>query len=82
MVEELVIYADQFVDDQGETAHGFPDYRHEGYYNLYINGLLQEGKLFIVDPRSVTILSTDQTILAGTPIILESVGFIVSVSWN
>ncbi len=79
LTEELVIPATRFVDDRGEPAESFPDHRQEGYFNLYVNGVLQEGQLFRVDSRSVSVASTGQKILAGTPIILESVGFIAKV---
>ena len=80
LTEELVIPANRFVDDYGEPAEAFPDHRQEGYFNLYVNGLLQEGQLFLVAPHSVSVAPTGQKILAGTPIILESVGFIAKVS--
>ncbi|MFC4599566.1 DUF4183 domain-containing protein [Cohnella hongkongensis] len=80
MTEDLVVPATSFVDDHGEPAKAFPDHRQEGYFNLYVNGLLQEGQLYRVEPLSVTVASTGQKILAGTPIIVESVGFIAKVS--
>lgn len=80
MLEEQVITSDQFVNDQGDVSTGFPVYNEEGYYNLYINGLLQENLLYRVNPHSITMASTGGTIYAGTPIILESLGFIVKVS--
>jgi len=80
MSEDLAIDVELFVDDRGEKAREFPEYAQEGYFNLYVNGVMQEGQLYRVDRRSVTVGATGQTILAGTPIILESVGFAAIVS--
>ena len=73
--ESIVLYPDQFVDDKGETVAKFVDFGQEGYFNLYVNGALQEGKLYQANSDALTILPTGQTIYKGTPIILESVGF-------
>lgn len=68
---------DQFVDDHGDRAKKFPPDGLEGYSNLYINGVMQEGALYQVSPREIRLQSVGQTVLAGTPIILESVHFTV-----
>jgi len=80
MSEPQVLAAERFENDQGEPATEFPDFGRSGYYNLYVNGVLQEGSLYRVDSRSVALAPTGQTIIAGAPIILESVGFLVRVS--
>ena len=69
------IACDRFLTDDGEAAHAFVDFGEEGYYNLFINAVLQEGKVYEVSPQALTIRATGQTIYAGTPIILEAVGF-------
>ncbi|GAB2720369.1 DUF4183 domain-containing protein [Paenibacillus thermoaerophilus] len=76
--EKIVLFPNQFVDDKGETVAKFIDFGQEGYFNLYVNGALQEGKLYHVNSDELTIISTGQTIYKGTPIILESIGFIIS----
>jgi len=76
--EKIVLFPNQFVDDKGETVAKFIDFGQEGYFNLYVNGALQEGKLYHVNSDALTIISTGQTIYKGTPIILESIGFIIS----
>lgn len=73
--EERVLPAERFVNDQGETADGFPDFGTAGYCNLYINGLMQGASVYDVSPSAVSIKPTGQTIAAGTPIIVESVSF-------
>jgi len=65
----------QFSDDAGEPAARFADFGRDGYFNLYVNGVLQEGNLFKANADKLTIVATGQRILKGTPIILESVGF-------
>jgi len=76
--DSLVLHPGQFSDDAGEPASGFMDFGQDGYFNLYVNGVLQEGKLFKADADKLTIVATGQSILKGTPIILESVGFQVT----
>lgn len=76
--EKLVLFPSQFVDDEGETVAKFMDFGHGGYFNLYINGVLQEGKLYHVNSDTLTIVATGQNIYKGTPVILESIGFIIT----
>jgi hypothetical protein len=73
--EKIVLFPSQFVDDKGENVAKFLDLGPEGYFNLYINGALQQGKLYAVRSDALTIRPTGQTIYKGTPIILESIGF-------
>jgi len=79
LTEERRLGAGSFMDDRGEPAERFPDFGESGYYNLFVNGVLQEGALYRVSPEALTIVPTGQTIGAGTPIVLESVGFAASV---
>ncbi|QMV40793.1 DUF4183 domain-containing protein [Cohnella cholangitidis] len=67
--------ADQFVDDAGDRALRFTLNGQNGYCNLYINAVMQEGQLYSLAPDALTIKPTGQLIRTGTPIILESVGF-------
>lgn len=69
------ISSNQFIDDSGETVNAFSDIGKEGYVNLFINGVLQEGGMYRVKPNALTIAAAGQNITAGTPIIIESVGF-------
>jgi len=73
--DPLVLYPRQFADDAGEPADKFMDFGQEGYFNLYVNGVLQEGKLYQANSNRLTIAATGHRIIKGTPIILESVGF-------
>jgi len=77
-----IIAAKQFINDEGELADQFKDFGANGYFNLYVNAVLQEGKMYQVTTGTLTFTSTGQIIPAGTPIILESVGFAVELSPN
>jgi hypothetical protein len=75
LAEGTVIFSNQFIDDNGEPVHELADFGQAGYFNLFINGVLQEGKLFGVTSETLTIAPTEQNISRGTPIIIESIGF-------
>lgn len=59
-----------FRDDAGEPFGGtLPVITAGGYYNVYINGILQESALTLLSPTGLLIASAD--ILAGTPVNVE-----------
>lgn len=73
-VEEgvLTIEAADFVDDEGNALTVIETVTEdEGYYLLFINGVLQQSELYEVetDGSEITVDDVD-TILPGTPIIL------------
>ncbi|WP_155592918.1 DUF4183 domain-containing protein [Lysinibacillus cavernae] len=61
-----------FLNDSGTAATTFPVVVN-GYYNLYINGVLQEGDAYTVSATAVTFNTVTATLSAGTPIVLEAV---------
>ncbi|MFJ7971847.1 DUF4183 domain-containing protein [Psychrobacillus sp. NPDC096389] len=69
------IPANLFWNDNSDTVIEFNIYNPNGYANLYINAVLQEGGMYTVTSDSLTITPNVATIYAGTPIIIESVGF-------
>lgn len=73
--EGTAIDAGQFVDDSGEKVGEFADFGREGFMNVYVNGVLQEGGMYQVTPHAISFAATGQTIAGGTPIVIESVGF-------
>lgn len=75
LTDENVIFSNQFVDDSGEPINEFSDFGQEGYFNLYVNGVLQEGNMYHVNSNALTLVATGQNISKGTPVIVESVGF-------
>ncbi len=80
LTKQLQIPSGNFVDDHGESIDHFPQHSEDSYWNLYINGVLQEGKLYAVDAKGLTITMTGQKIPAETPIILEFVQIAASES--
>jgi hypothetical protein len=67
------IPANQFTNDDDEPITEFTDLDQSSYANLYINGIMQMGESYRVNPSALTILDNNNTIFAGTPIILETV---------
>lgn len=67
----LVIPADQFTDDDGTPATQLMDVTDSGYSNLFINGVIQEGRIYDVGSNALTIHSPGDVLLAGTPVILQ-----------
>ncbi|WP_249712639.1 DUF4183 domain-containing protein, partial [Bacillus cereus] len=63
--------ATTFLDDGGTAATAFPVVTN-GYYNLYINGVLQEGEAYTVSATEVTFNTVRASLSAGTPIVLEA----------
>ncbi|MGY5485685.1 DUF4183 domain-containing protein [Paenibacillus sp. ALE2] len=77
----VTIMADQFSVDGVQGASQRFHVGSNSYANLYINGMLQERKLFSLTPSSLTIhLGEGETISSGTPIIVEIVQFSVRYS--
>jgi len=67
--------ANLFTDDNGNPVTEFKLFNPNGYVNLYINAVMQEGGAYKVTPDSLTLNPFNATIFAGTPIIIESLGF-------
>lgn len=67
--------ANLFTDDNGDPVTEFTLFNPNGYVNLYINAVMQEGGAYKVTPDSLTLNPFNATIFAGTPIIIESLGF-------
>jgi hypothetical protein len=69
------IPSNRFYNDNGSPTTEFMIFSPNGYVNLYINGVMQEGGMYSVNANSLTIKPTAGTIRAGTAIIIESLGF-------
>lgn len=71
----LVIPANAFVDEDGNQVADIvvldPD---NGYYLLFVNGVLQQSSLYTVTANDVTI-NDATSILEGTPIVLVASNF-------
>lgn len=74
------IPANLFTDDNGNAITEFAIFNPNGYVNLFINAMMQEGGMYTVTADALIIEPTNATIFTGTPIIIESVGFSASSS--
>lgn len=70
------INANLFWDDNGNQVTAFTIFQPNGYVNLFINGVMQEGGIYTITPASLVLNADNATIYRGTPIIIESLGFI------
>lgn len=72
VADGTTVAATSFLDDSGVAATAFPDVTN-GYYNLYLNGVLQEGGSYTISPTELTFNTVTGTISAGTPLVVEAV---------
>ncbi|MCA1296327.1 DUF4183 domain-containing protein [Paenibacillus sp. alder61] len=70
---QITIQANQFTDDEGKTAAAFAGLSESSYTNLFINGVLQEKRLYSISSTALTLDLGSDIILAGTPVIIENV---------
>ncbi|WP_025688836.1 DUF4183 domain-containing protein [Paenibacillus zanthoxyli] len=64
--------ATTFLDDTGTAVTAFPVVVN-GYYNFYINGVMQEGGTYTISATEITFNGVTATITAGTPLVVEAV---------
>lgn len=69
-----------FYDDNENEIDEFTIHSPNGYVNLHINGVMQRGGLYEVDPKALTINPAIGTIRAGTSIIIETLGFVTTTN--
>lgn len=74
----VTLQANLFSGDNGNQVTEFKIFNPNGYVNLYINAVMQEGVIYAITPTSLTLLPNTGTIFARTPIIIESLGFTTS----
>lgn len=74
-----IIYPSQCVDDNGATPQKFENAGRSGYYNLFINGVMQGSSFYHIKSSRLMLTPTGQTIYKGTPIVIESVSFKMTV---
>lgn len=72
VVDGTTVAATDFLDDSGTAATAFPVVTN-GYYNLYLNGVLQQRDVFTIDATELTLNSITGNISAGTPLVIEAV---------
>jgi hypothetical protein len=76
---QVTIPANAFTNDEGTSITVFSDIGPNSYSNLYINGILQEGGIYLLNESALTIHFNNQIIFSGTPIIIEIVWFLAQV---
>ncbi|WP_053376457.1 DUF4183 domain-containing protein [Paenibacillus sp. FJAT-27812] len=76
---QVTIPANAFTNDEGTPITAFLDIGPNSYSNLYINGILQEGGIYLLNESALTIMFNNQDIFSGTPIIIEIVRFLAQV---
>jgi hypothetical protein len=74
------IPANLFTDDDGNSVTLFPSVATNGYNSLFINGILQEGSTYSVNPNALIFYPQGNMIYAGSPIILNIIQFNALVS--
>lgn len=72
VTDGITIAATAFLDDSGTAATAFPVVVN-GYYNFYINGVMQEGGSYTISATELTFNDVTGTISAGTPLVVEAV---------
>jgi hypothetical protein len=72
VADGTTILATAFLTDAGVAAAAFPVVTN-GYYNFYINGVLQEGGSYTITATELTFNTVTGTLSAGTPLIVEAV---------
>ncbi len=78
VTDGTTIAATSFLDDSGVAATAFPIVTN-GYYNFYINGVLQEGDTYSISATELTFNTVTGIISAGTPLIVEAVELVTVV---
>jgi len=72
VADGTTILATAFLNDNGVAATTFPVVSN-GYYNFYINGVLQEGGSYTISATELTFNTVTGTLSAGTPLVVEAV---------
>ncbi|MEK5529417.1 DUF4183 domain-containing protein [Viridibacillus sp. FSL R5-0468] len=72
VADGTTVLATAFLDDSENAATAFPVVTN-GYYNFYINGVLQVGDSYTVSSTELTFNGVTGTITAGTPLVVKAV---------
>ncbi|MGW8919318.1 DUF4183 domain-containing protein, partial [Paenibacillus lautus] len=77
--DPFVISAGQFTDDDGNQAFQSIMVGPNSSSTVYINGMIQEGRIYTITSEALTLYSPGDVLLAGTPILLEVLYLTVQV---
>jgi hypothetical protein len=75
----FVISDQQFTDDDGNPTFQSIEVGPNSSSTVYINGMIQEGRIYTLTPEALTLYSPGDVLLAGTPILLEVLYLTVQV---
>ena len=78
VVDGTTVLVSEFLDDTGVAATAFPVVTN-GYYNLFINGVLQEDGSFTVSATDLKFNTVTGKIHAGTPLIVKAVKIVTTI---
>lgn len=78
VADATTVAATAFLDDSGTAATAFPVVTN-GYYNLYINGVLQEGDSYTISATELTFNTITGDLSAGTPLVIEAVELVTVI---
>lgn len=78
VVDGTTVPATAFLDDSGVAATAFPVVTN-GYYNFYLNGVLQEGGSYTISATELTFNEVTGSISAGTPLVVEVVELVTVI---
>ena len=78
VTDGTTVAATAFLDDSGVAATAFPIVTN-GYYNFYINGVLQEGGSYTITATELTFNTVTGTVTAGTPLVVEAVELVTEI---
>ncbi|WP_212734442.1 DUF4183 domain-containing protein [Paenibacillus terrae] len=70
----------QFTNDDGQLASQLPELGANSYTNLYINGVLQESRLYQISSTTLTVELEESLVIAGTPFIFEVFQFTLQMA--
>lgn len=71
----VTLSANEFTDDAGNQVSSFTIFSPNGYVNLYVNGVMQQGNMYSLDANTLTITPNNSIITQKTPLVIESIGF-------
>lgn len=74
--------ANQFMNDAGVPVADLTALGPNSFNNLYINGILQPGSAYNINSSNLFFPPQSSTIYAGTPIVIETVQLLATVTVN
>ena len=73
LMSGTTISCTQFTGDDGSLVNEFSIFIPNGYRNVYVNGVMQEGGAYTVSATELTFNTVTGTLTAGTPLVVEAV---------